>query len=51
VISDVYDILIVATAPYVDVIITEGQMADSLNKIKKVDNFIGNLEIKSIKEI
>lgn len=51
VISDIYDILIAATAPYVDVIITEGQMADSLNKIKKVDNFIGRLEIKSIKEI
>lgn len=51
VISDIYDILIAATAPYVDVIITEGQMADGLNKIKKVDNFIAELEIKSIKEI
>lgn len=51
VMSDIYDILIAATVPYVDVIITEGQMADSLKKIKKIDNFIGHLEIKPIKEI
>ena len=37
-VSDVYDLLIAATFPYVDAIITEGNMYDILRKIKTTNN-------------
>lgn len=44
-ISDVADIIMSSAYPYMDVIITERNQADYLNKIKKIDDFIVNLEI------
>jgi len=49
--NDVYDILITMTAPYVDVLVTEGQIADSIKKIKKLDKFIDKLEVVTLGEI
>lgn len=49
--NDVYDILITMTAPYVDVLITEGQVADSIKKTKKLDRFMDKLEVVTLSEI
>lgn len=49
--NDVYDILITMTAPYVDVLITEGQVADSIKKTNKLDNFMDKLEVVTLSEI
>jgi hypothetical protein len=49
--NDVYDILITMTAPYVDVLITEGQVADSIKKTNKLDKFMDKLEVVTLSEI
>lgn len=49
--NDVYDILITMTAPYVDVLITEGQIADSIKKTNKLDKFMDSLEVVTLSEI
>lgn len=51
VLSDVYDLLISCTAPYVDVFVTEGQVADSLKKTRKIDNFLDRLEVLTVGDI
>lgn len=47
--SDVGDIRISASLPYVDIFITEGFVAEKLRQIKKCDNFLNHLDIKTLK--
>ena len=47
--SDISDIAMSSVYPYMDAVITECNQADYLNKIKKNDKFIGNLDIISLK--
>lgn len=49
--SDVYDLLISCTAPYVDIFVTEGQVADSIKKIRKIDSFLDRLKVLTVAEI
>ncbi len=49
--SDVMDIIISSTVPYVDTFISEGNMIDIMSKIKNMDPFIENVELTSIKLI
>jgi hypothetical protein len=49
--SDVFDILIGATMPYVDAIVTEKHYFDTIQKVKKHDNFLDKLEVIKINEL
>ena len=49
--SDVFDILIGATVPYVDILITEKHYFDTIKKIKKQDRFLDKLDVYKVKEL
>lgn len=49
--SDVFDILIAALFPYVDYVITEGNICNIVSQIQKRHNFLKNIEYDSIKDI
>jgi hypothetical protein len=49
--SDVFDILIGSTIPYVDVLITEKHYFDIIQKIKRLDNFLDKLEVIKVTDI
>lgn len=49
--SDVFDIIISASLPYVDVFYTEKHLAEIINKTKKLDGFIDHLEVKTINNL
>ncbi|MCB2207767.1 MAG: hypothetical protein KQH67_05675 [Bacteroidetes bacterium] len=49
--SDVFDILIGATIPYVDILITEKHYFDTIQKIKKQDRFLDNLKVYKVNEL
>lgn len=51
VLSDLYDLLISCTAPYVDIFVTEAQVADSIKKTRKIDNFLDRLEVLTVRDI
>lgn len=48
--GDAYDIIISSAIPYMDAVITENQMADGLRKTQRVDDFIEDLEIYTLKD-
>ena len=48
--GDAYDIIISSAIPYMDAVITESQMADGLRKTQRVDDFIEDLEIYTLKD-
>ena len=49
--SDVYDLLISCTAPYVDIFVTDGQVSDSIKKTRKIDNFLNHVEVLTVRDI
>lgn len=49
--SDIMDLIIGSLFPYVDIVITEGGMADHLNQIKRRHNFLTDLEVISIRDV
>jgi len=49
--SDIFDIIITAICPYVDCIITEGNVCNIINVIQKRHNFLNNCKAYSLKDI
>lgn len=49
--SDIFDIIISSLLPYVDYVITEGNMCEIIKTIKKRHNFLLNIDEKSIKDL
>lgn len=49
--SDVYDITISLTFPYTNAVITEGNIKEIVNKIKRRTNFLKDLEVRTIREM
>jgi hypothetical protein len=49
--SDVFDIIMSASIPYVDAIFIEGQMAASITEIKKLDPFLAHVEVYTISSL
>jgi hypothetical protein len=50
ILSDVFDLVISASFPYVEVIITEKSMFDSIQKMKKIDDFLEGIIIHKLNE-
>jgi hypothetical protein len=48
--SDAFDMLISSALPYVEAVITEGHLADALGKVKRVDDFLGELEVFTLRD-
>jgi hypothetical protein len=48
--SDAFDVIISASVPYVEAIITEAHQAEVLRKIKRRDDFIGDLRVFTLRE-
>ena len=48
--GDAYDIIISSAIPYMDAVVIENQMADGLQKTQRVDDFIEDLEIYTLKD-
>ena len=48
--SDAFDIIIASAIPYVDAVITESHLAESLRKTKRLDNFIDHLAIYTLRD-
>ena len=51
ILSDVFDIIISSLFPYVDIVLTEGNLCNIINTIKLRHNFLDLLECYSIKDI
>jgi len=51
ILSDVFDIIISALLPYVDIVITEGNLCEIIKKIQKRHSFLMNLTYIPIKQI
>lgn len=51
ILSDVFDIVISALLPYVDIFITERHQAEVIRKTKARDEFINNLEVYTLREL
>lgn len=49
--SDAFDIIISAAAPYVEAIFTENHQAECLGKTKRLDDFIQDLGIYTLKDL
>ena len=49
-ISDAFDIIIASAIPYVDAVITESHLAESLRKTKRIDDFIQPLKIHTLRD-
>lgn len=50
-ISDVFDIIMAASYPYVDAVFTERHQAESIMKTKRVDPFLDHLEVHNISSL
>ena len=48
--SDAFDIIIASAIPYVDAVITESHLAESLRKTKRLDDFIEHLTIYTLRD-
>ena len=48
--SDAVDIIIASAIPYVDAVVTESHLAESLRKTKRLDDFIGHLTIHTLRD-
>jgi hypothetical protein len=48
--SDAFDIVISAGTPYVEAIVTENHQAEVLRKVKRVDDFIANVLVFTLKD-
>ncbi len=48
--SDAFDIVISAAIPYVDAVVTEAHLADSLRKTKRIDRFIEHVEVLTLRD-
>jgi hypothetical protein len=48
--SDAYDIIISSAIPYMDAVITESHLAESLCKTKRLDDFIEHLTIHTLRD-
>lgn len=48
--SDAFDIIISSATPYVDAVVTESHLAESLRKTKRLDDFIGDLVIHTLRD-
>ncbi|OHD19827.1 MAG: hypothetical protein A2Y34_10400 [Spirochaetes bacterium GWC1_27_15] len=49
--SDVFDIIISSLLPYVDIVLTEGNLCDIIKKIKLKHKFLNSLECYSLKDV
>jgi len=49
--SDVFDILMSSVIPYIDIAYLEGDQAEILRKIKRIDPFISKLEVKTLADL
>jgi hypothetical protein len=47
---DAFDIIIASAIPYVDAVITESHLAESLRKTKRLDDFIEHLTIHTLRD-
>jgi hypothetical protein len=48
--SDAFDVLIAALLPYVEAFITENHQAEVLRKTKRRDNFLGGLQVFTLRD-
>jgi hypothetical protein len=48
--SDAFDIIIASAIPYVDAVVTENHLAESLRKTKRLDDFIERLTIHTLRD-
>lgn len=48
--SDAFDVLISAAAPYVEAIVTERHLAESLRKTKRRDGFLDRLHVLTLSD-
>ena len=48
--SDAFDIIIAAAIPYMDAVVTESHLAESLRKTKRLDDFIEHLTIHTLRD-
>lgn len=48
--SDAFDIIIAAATPYVEAVITENHQAEVLRKTKRIDDFIDELQIFTLRD-
>lgn len=48
--SDVFDFIIAAVTPYVDAIVTEAHQAEVLRKVKRLDSFVAELQVMTIRD-
>jgi hypothetical protein len=48
--SDAFDIIIASALPYVDAVVTESHLAESLRKTKRLDDFIEHLTIHTLRD-
>lgn len=48
--SDAFDIIIAWAIPYVDAVITESHLAESLRKTKRLDDFIQHVTIHKLRD-
>lgn len=49
--SDAFDVLISSAVPYVDAVVTERHLADSLNKTKRRDSFLDGLAVVALPQL
>jgi hypothetical protein len=48
--SDAFDIIIASAIPYVDAVVTESHLAEALRKTKRLDDFIEQLTIHTLRD-
>ena len=48
--SDAYDIIIASAIPYMDAVITESHLAESMRKTKRLDDFIQHLAVYTLRD-
>lgn len=48
--SDAFDIIIASALPFVDAVVTESHLAESLRKTKRLDDFIEHLTIHTLRD-
>jgi len=48
--SDAFDIIIASVIPYVDAVVTESHLAESLRKTQRLDDFIAHLSIHTLRD-
>jgi hypothetical protein len=48
--SDAFDIIIASAIPYVDAVVTESHLAESLRKTKRLDDFVEHLSVHTLRD-